>query len=70
MANAFSGPDMVATGPSGMDGGNAFSGNGQPNSSGNLFKLREIWQRQYIDGETTKQFTEWMAEQNHRLYQR
>ena len=65
MANAFSGPDMPTA------GGNAFGEvSDQPTSGGNLFKLREIWQRQYIDGETTKQFTEWMAEQNHRLYQR
>lgn len=64
MANAFSGPDM----PSAGDGGNAFAANDQPRSGGNLFKLREIWQRQYIDGETEKQFTEWMAEQNHKLY--
>ena len=67
MANAFSGPDMVATGPSGM-GGNAFAGNDQPRSGGNLFKLREIWMREYEEGTTTKQFTEWMAEKNKMLY--
>lgn len=50
-------------------GGNAF-GNQQPRSGGNLFKLREIWMEQYTDGKTSKQFTDWLAEQNHKLYAR